>query len=214
VEQGDEDSASRIVWTGHDGETLVLVLVDGEIKMVNPSFRGRSRLRVRVRRFVETSENERDPCFVVDLLDEAGERVTPLGIQVEEGEAVKGRVEEVLDVSIVAFAEELEVWEDESKYESAQRKREPRFESTSLVPIGPFADDADRAQPYAFLTGIVRETKQLKSTISGEPFVWALTETYGGSVDILATPKQVRRNFGIGSVVQGRFWLIGRLKGE
>ncbi len=50
--------------------------------------------------------------------------------------------------------------------------------------------------------------------ISGKEFVWALTETYGGRFDLLATSKQVGRGFGTGSVIQGQFWLMGRILGE
>lgn len=65
-----------------------------------------------------------------------------------------------------------------------------------------------------FMTGIVREFEERKSSLTGEPFVWSLVETHGGSFDVLATPKQVRRKFRVGSVIQGQFWLIGRIKGE
>ena len=217
VEEGVEEvgrGRRRIVWRGPDGTTLVVHLEGENVQMVNPSFARRSSI---------SGPNEalrRGSAASVQLVcrrrsdPRRGERITPLATQLEEIGAVDVHaiLGQVRDVQITAFAEELEVWRDEDDYESAQRRKEPKFASTSLVPLGLFENPSGREQPYAFLTGIVRDGGERTSSISGKPFVWALVETHGASFDVIATPKQVRSAFGIGSVIQGQFWLMGRLR--
>lgn len=94
MEDGVEDDG-RIVWKGTDGTTLVVYLTEDEIKMVNPSFDGRSSLQARVRRLVENPEEAENPTLVVDLVDETGERLTPLALQLEEGMDASTAVDEV-----------------------------------------------------------------------------------------------------------------------
>jgi hypothetical protein len=167
---------------------------------------------VRLRRLVENPDDANDPSVVADLVDVAGERVTPLVLKLEEGriEPLPG---DVSHLAITAFSEALEVWADEGQYEKAQRRKVPKIASTAFIPVGLFENASGRPQPYAFMTGIVRETEERTSSITNKPFTWALVETYGGCFDVLATKKQVRRRLGIGSVIAGQFWLIGRLKG-
>ena len=183
--------------------------------MVNPSFAGRSSISVRMRRFVEDQQHLYNQV-VVDLIDDEGERITPLATQLEEIGAVDVHaiLGQVRDVQITRSRRSSRCGATRTITSPPSEERSRSSRRHHSVPLGLFENSSGREQPYAFLTGIVRDGGERTSSISGKPFVWALVETHGASFDVVATPKQVRAAFGIGSVIQGQFWLMGRLREE
>ena len=164
----------RRIGRGPDGTTLVVHLEGETSRWSIRRSRAARRFSVRMRRFVEDQQH----------LYNRGRRRSDRrrgGAHHAPGDPARGdrrrrrprHPRPGRDV-ITRSRRSLEVWRDEDDYESAQRRKEPKFASTSLGPARPVRESIRGEQPYAFLTGIVRDGGERTSSISGKPFVWAL----------------------------------------
>ncbi len=133
------------------------------------------------------------------------------------------------DAQVTAFAHDIAVFPDAATFEAAQEGQEVRFAPKSFFASGLFmpSDDAsdqpvfhDPDQPgfnapsRAFLSGQVLRSEIRTNPVTGQSFCWALVETLGGTVDVVALESQMDGHHGAltsGMIVQGEFWLCGRL---
>jgi len=118
-------------------------------------------------------------------------------------------------VQLVAFAEELEVFPSLPAYSEAQGD-EPRMASQSFVPAGLFASHGGQTTPptaHALLTGEVLVSAEKRNSLTGLPFYWVRAQTYGATIDVVVETAPVVGLPPPGSVIQGTFWLSGRLSG-
>ncbi len=120
---------------------------------------------------------------------------------------------------IAAFAHEIEVFADEASFEAGQDPEMP-MASRSFIPIGLFSgegedeeDEEDEAPPKAsaLLSGHVRRSEERRNGLTGHRFLWAEVETLGGILDVVADRELLPSGIPEGGLVQGVFWLSGRL---
>jgi hypothetical protein len=119
----------------------------------------------------------------------------------------------VVNVQLAGFAHELQAFESEEQYRASQLE-EPRFASQSFFPSGLFVPDGESDTPpqaYAFFTGRVLQTALLTNPAPGGSFCWAQVRTLGGEVDVVADPEVIRGELTKDGVIQGTFWLSGRI---
>jgi len=139
-------------------------------------------------------------------------------------------------VQVAAFAHELSCYPSDEAFEEAQqaphrtlrarlgrllqgrRKPPPGFAPESFIPAGL----VDRAmgwrgpsdsppEAHAVLTGHVLAAALLTNPATGRAFHHLLVRSFGGSFDVVADPAIVVGEPVAGGVVQGHFWLSGRL---
>jgi hypothetical protein len=136
---------------------------------------------------------------------------------------------------ITGFAHSLEVFTDENDYGRKMREGkaedEPIWAHESFLPLGLFSpgdEDAggddevnkdgeverNEAHPVAFFTGTVLAAREIVNPFTNIPFQWASVRTYGGEYDIVADRELLARPLEPGNIVQGEFWLTGRLAEE
>lgn len=133
------------------------------------------------------------------------------------------------DAQITAFAHDIAVFKDAAAFAEAQANEEVRFAPKSFfasglfMPVGeddgqPVFHDPDapgfNAPSRAFLSGVVQRSQIRTNPVTGQAFCWALVETLGGTIDIVAHPSQIGGYEGAlspGMIVQGEFWLCGRI---
>lgn len=133
------------------------------------------------------------------------------------------------EAQVTAFAHDIAVFADAEAFEAAQDGQEVRFGSKSFFASGLFmpAEDGDdqpvfhdpdqpgfNAPSRAFLSGEVIRSEIRTNPVTGQEFCWALVETLGGTVDVVALQSQIEGHEGAltaGMIVQGEFWLCGRL---
>ena len=60
--------------------------------------------------------------------------------------------------------------------------------------------------------GHVLKAEEKVSDLSGGTFIWALVETLGGTYDVVVAPSMMDDLPVEGNVVNGSFWLSGRLQ--
>jgi hypothetical protein len=116
-------------------------------------------------------------------------------------------------VQVAAFAHEITVFESPEAYEAAQPEG-AMFASRSFIPSGLFTPGEGPTEPpeaFGIFTGHILETATRTNEASGLSFTWALTDSLGGSFDVIVHPDLLEEEPRIGGVLTGHFWLSGRL---
>ena len=117
-------------------------------------------------------------------------------------------------VQLAAFAREpLSLFATEADY-VAPHPLPPAVES--FIPVGTFKENAvakESPEAIAFFTGRILNAALRRNPHTGRPFYWLRVKTLGGEVDVVADPELVSATPVSGGVVQGTFWLSGRLTG-
>jgi hypothetical protein len=124
------------------------------------------------------------------------------------------RLPSVIDVQIAAFAHELYVFESEKAYYASQSDG-PKFAAESFFASGLITVGTESAEPtpaHAILTGHVLNAELRTNPITKSEFLWAKVQTYGGVFDVVADPLMVNGAVVEGGIIQGSFWLSGRLR--
>ncbi|HYO57226.1 hypothetical protein [Archangium sp.] len=203
------------VWSDASGASVSFVLSKDGVECATPGFRAGSRLHARAKRFASDPDCRFCDPLLVDIVDAKGELFYPLATQLDDLLLTRERVNEgaVLELGLCAFAHGLDVWADAATFEAAQEGKEVKFTTESLMPSGLFPLDGTERPPAAeaFITGRVLEAGLRENLATGETFQHAIVQTYGGSYDVLASPQELAAPLEPGNIIQGDFWLVGRV---
>lgn len=130
---------------------------------------------------------------------------------------------------ITAFPHDLAFFANEAAFNNAQEGQEVKFAAKSFFASGLFTPvegqgnghtfhDPDAAEfkapSRAFFTGIVEKAELRQNAVTGQSFQWAKVSTLGGSMDVVADQTLAGGAVSTGMIVQGEFWLCGRLLDE
>lgn len=197
---------------------------------VTPFFSGEGRIPVRVIRIRQRpSDNAFEGAIFAELApgQEIHQCATVALFDVVDFACMAGRKTPFLaQAQIAAFPHDLAVFDDEASLGKAQEGQKLRFAAKSFFASGLFMPgdgQADslifhdpeapefQAQSRAFLTGEVQKYELRTNPVTGQKFHWALVETLGGAMDIVANLSQVNKALKPGMIIQGEFWLCGRL---
>ncbi len=213
-ERGEEvrrpDDGSTYVWRDDSGATLVVHLTrDGLIECLTPSFASTSALVIRPTALAVDAKCRFCSVLTADLLDEGGEVLYPVPLQLEDvwhffEDEPNGKP---AAASLAAFAEEIEVWPDEHAYRATRTEDAP-LEPQTLLAVG--LSDAP-PQARVVMSGVVERVEDRRNGLTDLPFRWAKVATYGGVYDAVFAVDDRAPELAPGSVVQGFFWLVGRL---
>lgn len=116
-------------------------------------------------------------------------------------------------VSICAFAEELEVFESEEIFDSIQ-PTEIMMSSESFIPVGLLGEEGGMTaapQAFAVINGRVLRTELKNNVLTDQPFWWMHIQTYGAKLDVVASKELISVVPQVGNIISGTFWLVGRL---
>jgi hypothetical protein len=204
------------VWTDASGACVSFVLSEDGVECATPGFRARSRLRARAKRFASDPDCRFCDPLLLDIVDAQGELFYPLATQLDDLLLTRERVGAgaMLELGVCAFAHGLEVWADEAAFTAAQADEEVRFAAESLIPSGLFSPEGEEPGPEtaeAIITGRVLEAGLRENLATGETFQHAIVQTLGGHYDVLASPRELAAPLEPGNILQGEFWLVGRV---
>jgi len=202
------DSSGAELWTQLN--------LDGEYIGFHPHFHGMSRRVVALTRQIEGEESELDGMFhawanPAELTEpESGDY--PFVFNVPDMRALEAmEYPQNVEIQLTAFAIELEYYPNEDDYYGSQDE-ELQFAVESFMPIGLFEDeDGENPEPYAVFSGVVQQSEIRTNKMTGEEFYWMLVDTLGGEVDVVASKELCEALPNPLSIVQGQFWLSGRL---
>jgi hypothetical protein len=203
------------VWSDASGASVSFVVSEDGVECATPGFRARSRLQARVTRFASDPDCRFCDPLLVEIVDAQGELFYPLATQLDDLLLTRERVSEgaLLELGLCAFARGIEVWADEAAFSTAQANEEVKFAAESLIPSGLFSPEGEELPEAAeaFLTGRVVEAGLRENLVTGETFQHAIVRTLGGSYDVLASPRELTAPLEPGNIIQGEFWLVGRV---
>ena len=184
-----------------------------ELIGLNPHFRGKGRMRVRlVEKISRPDGTVLDAAFYgwVNPSDNAAEDGDfPFVFDVPNSKISEPRLGSVVQVQLAAFAHELRSYES---VEAFDKSSESKFASKSFIPSGLFSPEGEATVPpeaHAIFTGHVLETSLLTNPVTGDAFCWAHVSTLGGEIDVVADPVLLNDVVRTGGVVTGSFWLSG-----
>ena len=226
------DGNRELVWRDSSGASVALETAsDGGIVCARPSFLGTSRLPVRVSGIAEDAACRFCSRLLVEVLGDEGEMQYPLAVELEEIGAVMSALEPdeaVRTLRVTAFAQSIRIWPDEAAYtdDVPAGTGAPDGDSAmplaprSLIPVGLFVEPERRGifrrrverapTAEALLTGIVNAFGERRNTVTGDPFLWAELETFGGRFDAVIAASE-GDGLTDGAVVQLESWLIASL---
>lgn len=187
-----------------------------ELTGFNPYFKGKSRRKVFLTKLIERDTSELDGAFYAWAnAEKADDGDYPFVFDVPIIFAHNLQLPTVCEIQLNAFASNnLRVFDSEEEY-----KREgPRWASQSFVPSGlfHFAEDGGMVdtvppQAHAILAGFIKEFELKTNQATNEKFYWFLVETFGGEIDVLADEKLITKAPQINGILQGSFWLTGKV---
>ena len=208
-----------ILWQVDDGIELWVQANDSD-KVIgfNPHFSGPARMQVSlVKTITRPDESLLDGAFYA--------WANPIDDDIEEGDfpfvfdAPDFRIHDGLtfpvlrQVQLAAFAHELSTFVSEDAYYASQSK-DQKLAAESFIPSGLFRPDGSTKTPpsaLAIFTGRVLDTASITNPYTTANFVWAQVQTFGGQVDVVADPELLDAPVVVGGILQGSFWLSGRL---
>ena len=188
---------------------------------ITPFFAGEGRTPIRVRAMRQRpDDNHFEGAFYVEL----GPTIALIDV-VDFARSAGKPVPFKAIAQIVAFPHELALFENEDAFQANQADKAVKFTPRAFLASGlftggngsgevafldPEAEDF-RAPARAFLTGEVQKTERRRNPETGQEFTWALIGTAGGTFDLVADDALLPRALQPGMIVEGEFWLCGRL---
>ncbi|RYY99335.1 MAG: hypothetical protein EOO11_05325 [Chitinophagaceae bacterium] len=193
-----------------------------EIIGINPHFAGKSKRRVCLTATYARPESELDGAFHCwadpEHENDPDSGAYPFVFDAPDFNTI-GEIRYPKDFSIqlAAFAREIELYDDEPAFEEQQHgigegASEVGFAAQSFIPTGLFSEE-ENSTPEAtgLFAGIIKEWELRSNEHTGATFYWLLVETLGCEVDVVFDPIFTDKEPRVGGVVQGTFWLSGKL---
>jgi len=186
----------------------------------NPHFAGKSRRKVGLTKAIERDSSELDGGFHAwanPIKNEPESGDYPFVFDVPDFRMIENlQFPQTCEIQLTAFASnDFKIYESKKDYFNAQDS-EPKFASKSFIPSGLFTPDDNTTaieppRPVGIFAGEVKEFELKTNELSNEKFYWFLVNTLGGEVDVVADVKLISIEPQIGGIVNGQFWLSGRI---
>ncbi len=224
----------------HNGEhirvregTYIKWKVDNEVELwgqlnnkneeigLNPHFFGTARMKVLVsERVKRPDDTELDGAFYAMTNPQEGKDAGtgyPFVFDVPDI-CTYGNIKlpQVAVIQLTAFAHELKGFESEKEYFNAQ-EGEMKFAVESFIPSGLFKPDEETTTPpvaQAIFSGRIIETENRVNEHTNKEYIWAKISVLGDEIDVVADPEILDGKLIKGGILNGSFWLTGRVLGE
>jgi hypothetical protein len=188
---------------------------------ITPFFEGEGRTPIRVRAMRQRpGDNLFEGAFYVEL----GPTIALIDV-VDFARFAGKPVPFMAIAQIAAFPHNLAIFKNEAAFQDTQAGKNVKFTPRSFLASGlfvggggsgdivfldPEAEDF-QAPARAFLTGVVQKAERRHNPETGQDFTWALIGTAGGTLDLVADDIVLPQQLEPGMIVEGEFWLCGRL---
>ncbi len=198
-------------------ELWVQVSSENAVRGCTPHFSGQGRMCLGVTKLLPDDAHPQDGClygWVNPSEDDPEHGDYPVAIDVPDFALVEGRLQPPMAVvlQVAAFAHELRCFPTEAAYH--QGKEEFHLAAEAFIPSGLFHPGGELKNPVraeAVLSGRIMATERRINPATEREFYWLLVTTYGATADVVADPLLLDAAPQIGGVVQGSFWLSGRV---
>jgi hypothetical protein len=203
---------SYLLWTGGGGEELWLQIdAAGEGLGMSPHFVGQSAVPVaiteRVRRHDQTLLDGAFHCWANPPEGRSDDGDYPFVFDCPNARTYQDlTLPHRGVVQVAAFAHEVTCFPSLSAFERTRSTTELSLGSKSVIPVGLFSRSGGPTLPPTadvILTGHVLQTKVMRNGFTGDEFMWALVETFGGSYDVVIDSRLIEEPVSQGGVVSG-----------
>jgi hypothetical protein len=114
-------------------------------------------------------------------------------------------------VQLAAFSHSLRSFADVESYLAGTKvDGKPGFADESFVPAGLFTQGGPPTA-HAVFSGHVLSARKIENPLTRRSFHHLLVRTLGGQIDVVASTDVAPQEIDAGHVIQGEFWLSGRL---
>lgn len=114
-------------------------------------------------------------------------------------------------LALAGFANELSWWPNPGAYRDALENEAIGFAEASFVPVGLFGHNTGRARSQCVVTGTIVAAETRINPVTERAFALLRLETYGGEIDIVASPDLVTGEPLAGGVARASCWLSARI---
>ena len=216
----ETDAGSYVRYTDPSGAELWLQLNKShEFVGLNPHYLGKSRRKIALTSIIERPDGLLDGAFYCwanpTSVDDPESGVYPFVFDLPDFETI-GQINfpYLCEMQLAAFAMEAYAFPDEAAYKAIQGE-DLHFGAQSFIPSGLFSVDeqveTDVPLALGIFTGVIKEFRKNENQLSKKEFYWLFVETLGGEVDVLIDPNTLQGELQLGGIIQGQFWLSGRL---
>lgn len=125
------------------------------------------------------------------------------------------KLPQIVLVQLTAFAHEIKGFVTEDDYFNAQ-KSEMKFAVESFIPSGLFQPDGEATIPpvaQVIFSGRIIDTVKCVNSHTSKEYLWAKVTVLGDEIDVVADPAILEGKLVKGGVLNGSFWLSGRVVG-
>jgi hypothetical protein len=217
-----------VCWSpGAGAELWAQANAEHELVGLHPHFAGAARMRMGLTDIITDPENPLDGS-IRGWADPRPENpqsgAYPLMLDLPDFDLVRSRLRcpAVLTVQVAAFAHSVRCFADDASLYAWQ---DPKggMAAESFIPIGllpkeflsgdsPSQQSDESPGANAFLSGHVRSHHLCANPETGNSFHHVHLRTLGGEVDVVGDPAVVSGEPVVGGVIQGTFWLSGRVQ--
>lgn len=117
-----------------------------------------------------------------------------------------------MNLQISAYAHEVNLFDSEDAYAASQGNREHKFATEHFLPVGLFTEnEGDSPSAQAVFGGKILEYELRKNPLTGLDYYYFAVTCQGSVYDIVADPALVKTKPQVGGVLNGHFWLSGKI---
>lgn len=191
---------------------------DRELIGINPHFSGKSQFPVGVHTEVERSSSELDAALHCWMAPHDPQHLEsghyPIVLDIPDYYVKDTQTYPALGYfQIAAFAEEMEVFENEEAYYESQGGDAFRMSAQSFIPAGLFGGEGKEdfvPAAIANFSGKVVHAETRTNAFSQKAFHYLQVATFGGTYDVVADTQLWPTLPPIDGIVSGQFWLSAR----
>lgn len=204
----DYKDFSFALYEEQSGIQIYYTLKGTDISTINPHFKGKTKARLKLYEWFITEEGD---SLIEAETAEADEPVPMLFSMPDYFLQLEEDLGELADIQITAFAEALEVFDNEEEFSEAatveSEDGEPlNFDKDFFIPEGMFNEENPEAR--ALFAATVKEKTEYTNKLTGKNF-FVLRASGMFDTDIVLT-REMGENVKVGQIIQGQFWLSGK----
>lgn len=209
-------------WRSACGAELWLQIdVNREYAGINPHFHGPARMRVGLTAYMPSETPSvldgsfhgwSEPAKQEDSEEMSG--TYPFVFDAPDSSVHRNlTLPKIVDVQIAAFAHEIALFENEAAFYASHTEDSLKMSSESFIPSGLFGE-REGTKALGLFVGKILAVEHKTNSLTQVSYWWVLVQTLGGQFDVVIDPALLDSPPVVGGLVQGSFWLSGRILAE
>lgn len=221
AQMGKVHHADKGIYVIYEDECGIVLSVQADnahqLIGLNPHFHGKSVFRVRITNCYEADNTSMDGAVKAWALPQEATDLPgafPMRFEMPDYRLMMNKLERRPEVyvQLTGFAHQVSCYPDEQAFHDDQPPGAKRAVQ-SFIPCGLLMLDQDQEEESAeaVFSGWIKSVKMKINPFTGQGFWHMCVSTFGGEVDVVADPELVTGIPQAGGIINGLFWLSGRV---